>query len=92
VYDIETKGKAFDDLGRPASRQARARPVLDDLFDWLAAQQGQVLPKSPMGVAARYALGNRAALARFTEAARTLRRCPALAKRGLGHRAPWGGG
>jgi transposase len=42
--------------------------VLDALFSWLEEQRGQVLPKSPMGVAAGYVLGNRAALSRFTEA------------------------
>ena len=42
--------------------------MLDALFSWLEEQRGQVLPKSPMGVAVGYALGNRAALTRYTEA------------------------
>jgi hypothetical protein len=42
--------------------------VLDALFDWLEGQRPLVLPKSPMGVAVGYALGNRAALTRYTEA------------------------
>ena len=53
---------------RLADRSTRARPVLDALFSWLEEQRGQVLPKSPMGVAVGYALGNRAALCRYTEA------------------------
>jgi hypothetical protein len=43
-------------------------PVLDALFGWLGEQQPRVLPKSPMGVAIGYALGNRAALTRYTDA------------------------
>jgi transposase len=68
LYDIEAEIKPLDDTGRLAVRQARARPVLDALFSWLEEQRGQVLPQSPMGVAAGYALGNRAALIRYTEA------------------------
>jgi RNA polymerase sigma factor (TIGR02999 family) len=63
LYDIEAEVKPLDDAGRLADRQARARPVLDALFSWLEEQRGQVLPKSPTGVAVGYALGNRAASA-----------------------------
>jgi transposase len=42
--------------------------VLDALFEWLMGQQGQVLPKSPMAVAIGYALANRSACTRYTEA------------------------
>jgi len=34
----------------------------------MEGQRQQVLPKSPVGVAIRYALGNRATLSRYTEA------------------------
>jgi transposase len=68
LYAIEAEVKPLDDAGRFAARQARARPVLDALFSWLEEQRGVVLPKSPMGVAIGYALGNRAALSRYTEA------------------------
>jgi transposase len=68
LYDIEADIKPLDDVGRLAGRQARARPVLGALFFWLGEQRGQVLPKSPMGVAVGYALGNWAALSRYTEA------------------------
>src|SRR5262249_23198033 len=60
LSDIEAEIKPLDDSDRLAARQARARPVLDGLFTWLEEQRGQVLPKSPMGVAIGYALGNRA--------------------------------
>jgi hypothetical protein len=68
LYDIEADIKSLDDDGRRAARRARARPVVDALFAWLEEQRGSVLPKSPMGVAIGYALGNRAALSRYTEA------------------------
>jgi hypothetical protein len=42
--------------------------VLDALFGWLEGERRRVLPKSPIGVAVGYALGNRAALTRYTGA------------------------
>jgi hypothetical protein len=68
LYDIEAEIKPHDDPGRLTTRQARARPALESLFGWLAEQRAHVLPKSPMGVAIGYALGNRAALAPYIEA------------------------
>jgi transposase len=68
LYDIETEIKPLDDPGRLAARQSRTRPVLDDLFAWLEQERSRVLPKSPIGVAIGYALRNRAALTRYTEA------------------------
>jgi hypothetical protein len=68
LYDIEADARSLDDAGRLAVRIERSRPVLDALFDWFAVHNGQVLPKSLMAVAIGYALGNRAALARYTEA------------------------
>jgi hypothetical protein len=68
LYDVEAEVKLLDDAGRLAARQSCSRPALDALFDWLEGQRVQVLPKSPMGVAIGYALGNRVALTRYTEA------------------------
>jgi transposase len=68
LYDTEAEARSLDDAGRLALREVRARPVLDTLFRWLERVREQVLPKSPMGVAIGYALGNRAALTRYTEA------------------------
>jgi transposase len=68
LYDIEAQVRPLDDAGRLAARRARARPVLDALFAWLEAQRPQVLPKSPIGNAIAYALGNRAALSRYSDA------------------------
>jgi hypothetical protein len=41
-------------------------PVLDGLRRWLGAERDAVLPKSPMGTAIGYALGNFDALTRYT--------------------------
>jgi transposase len=45
-----------------------AVPILDRFRTWLEEQRLEVLPKSPMGEAISYALNNRAALVRYTEA------------------------
>jgi transposase len=68
LYEIEAEVRSLDDAGRLVARRDRARPILDGLFAWLEGQWPQVLPKSPMGTAIGYALGNRTALTRYTEA------------------------
>ena len=68
LYDIESEINPLDDTGRLAARRARAGPLLEPLFEWLDRERDKVLPKSPMGVAIGYALGNRAALCRYTDA------------------------
>jgi transposase len=68
LYDVEADARPLGGDMRMSLRQARTRPTLDALFAWLAEQRGQVLPKSPMAAAIGYALANRAALSRYTEA------------------------
>jgi transposase len=68
LYDIETEVKTLDDVARLEARRTLSRPLLDALFGWLEGQRSQVLPRSPVGVAIGYALGNRAALTRYTDA------------------------
>jgi hypothetical protein len=68
LYDVEADIRPLDDADRLAARGCQARPVLEALFDWLGEQQGQGLPKSPMAVAVGYALGNRDAVTRYTQA------------------------
>ncbi len=68
LYDVEADARLLDSDSRMSLRQARARPMLDVLFAWLALERDQVLPKSPMAAAIGYALANRAALTRYTEA------------------------
>ena len=53
--------------GRLALRQARSRPILEDLKAYLERERPQVLPKSPIGQAIAYTLSNWEALVRYTE-------------------------
>lgn len=53
-----------------AMRQARSRPLMDKLFAWLKEREGLHPPKSLMGRAVRYALGNWTPLTRFLDDAR----------------------
>jgi transposase len=48
-------------------RQQLALPILKEMRAWLEMTQTQVLPKSPMGRAIRYALNQWEALVRYTE-------------------------
>jgi len=51
-----------------AWRQEKALPIWTAFRAWLIEQQSAVLPKSPMGQAIAYTLGNWDALVRYTEA------------------------
>jgi transposase len=52
---------------RREARQAKAKPVLDDLGKWLEKERAGALPKSALGQAITYARNNWAALARYLE-------------------------
>jgi len=52
---------------RRQRRQEQAKPVLAQLKQWLDEQQGQTLPKTPLGKAIGYAVGNWEALCRYVE-------------------------
>lgn len=67
LYEIEAEAQPLGDAGRLARRQARSRPAPDARFGWVIEQRPKVLPKSPLGGALGYALGNRAALSRYAE-------------------------
>jgi hypothetical protein len=51
-----------------AWRQQKSAPVLAQFHTWLEEQRPQVLPKSPIGEAISYTLGNGEALVRYCEA------------------------
>lgn len=68
LYDVEDAAKALDDAERKTLRQEQALPRLAAFRQWLQAQQAEVLPKSPLGEAIRYALSNWHSLIRYTEA------------------------
>lgn len=48
-------------------RQEKAKPLLGEMKKWLDAQQGAVLPKSPIGAAVTYAINQWEALNRYLD-------------------------
>jgi hypothetical protein len=66
LYAIEKEARDLCALERLAARAA-AKPLLDDLFDWMGRARSFVLDRSPMAEALDYALKNRAALTRYVE-------------------------
>jgi transposase len=67
LYEVETAAKSLSSADRLALRQQRALPLLGSMKSWLDEQYAKVLPRSAMGGAIGYALGNWAALLRYTE-------------------------
>ena len=70
VYRVEHEAKERDVSRLPehlAMRQARSKPILDKLHEWLVERKDTHLPKGPMGSAIRYALDNWTELTRFLD-------------------------
>lgn len=69
LYDVEREAKQRELKGeaRRLLRQQKSVPLLDRIQRYLEAEQPKVLPKSPIADAIGYALGNWAALNRYTE-------------------------
>jgi transposase len=69
LYDVErdARERDLDSQGRLALRQDRSVPILNDIEAYLKREQVNVLPKSPVGQAIAYALGNWDALLRYTQ-------------------------
>jgi hypothetical protein len=67
LYDVEREAQGLSAAARRALRQEKSVPILERIRTWLEQQQDQVLPRSPMGEAIRYCLGNWRALTRYTE-------------------------
>jgi transposase len=65
LYDIERLLRDSTPEDRRAGRLKHAAPLLNKLHKWLRAEREQVLPKSPIGQAIAYALGNWRALCRY---------------------------
>jgi transposase len=60
LYKVERAALDADLLGTPehlAMRQTRSRAVVDEIKAWLEAEQGRHPPRSPIGAAIGYALG-----------------------------------
>jgi transposase len=70
LYELERSAgrNGFDDSQRLQMRQDLSLPILQQFQQWLEVQRAEVLPKSPLGEAIRYALHNWTALIRYTEA------------------------
>jgi len=67
LYKVERRARGLRGEERKALRQRYSVPVLEEFRAWLERERERVLPKSPEGVASRYALSNWAALCRYTE-------------------------
>jgi hypothetical protein len=69
LYDVEREARDRN-LGpdaRLALRQAKSKPILEDIRAYLEREQPQVLPKSPEGQAIAYTLSNWKALTRYCD-------------------------
>ena len=62
LYMVERAARTMSDEERCALRQENAKPVIDKFFDWVEEQQFTVLPQSPTGKAAAYAMSLRTQL------------------------------
>jgi transposase len=69
LYEVEreARDRKLNADDRLALRQAKSRPILDDLKIYLEAEKLKVLPKSPIGDAIDYALKNWEALLRYCQ-------------------------
>jgi len=67
LYDVEREARNSTAEQRRELRQAKSRPILEDIKNYLQTEKPKMLPKSPMGVAIDYTLSNWEALLRYTE-------------------------
>jgi hypothetical protein len=67
LYAVEAEVRGKTPELRRAVRQAKSRPLAEDLFTWLAAQLARLPGGSPTAKAIRYALNHRDGLALFLE-------------------------
>ena len=67
LYEVESDAKDLPAAERLSLRQERAVPLLGAMKGWLDQQYAKVLPRSALGGAIGYALGNWQALLRYTE-------------------------
>ena len=67
LYLIEADITGRPAADRQAERQARSRPLLDDLKTWMEAQRRRASGKTALGKALRYALARWEALTRYAD-------------------------
>ena len=57
LYGVEKQARGQSPEARAALRQENAKPIFDDLEEWLRDQLPKISGKSPLAKAIRYALG-----------------------------------
>jgi transposase len=67
LYEVEREARNATAEQRRELRQAKSRPILQDIKNYLQTEKPKVLAKSPMSVAIDYTLSNWEALGRYTE-------------------------
>jgi len=67
LYSVEDRARGLTGEERLELRRRLSAPVMDKLHQYLLEIREEVLPKSPSGVAVRYALNQWQALTRFLE-------------------------
>jgi transposase len=67
LYEVEEEVRGREAAVVLAARQAKSRPVYDELLAWARVHEPHEPPSSMMGKAIRYLLGNADALTRFLE-------------------------
>ncbi len=65
LYGIESRLKGESAGKRKAERQLHAKPILDELYEWMTTQQ--VIESSPLGKAIKYTLGQWPKLIRYID-------------------------
>lgn len=65
LYALESRIKLASVEERWSERQSRAKPLLDDLYDWLTSQK--VIESSPLGKTIKYTLGQWPKLIRYVD-------------------------
>lgn len=65
LYGIESRLKGESAEKRRAERQTDAKPILDELYEWMTTQK--VLESSPLGKAIKYTLGQWPKLIRYID-------------------------
>lgn len=65
LHGIESRLKGASAEKRKAERQEHAKPILDELYEWMTTQK--VLESSPLGKAIKYTLGQWPKLTRYID-------------------------
>ena len=101
IYDVEDGARGADDSRRREERQARSKPIYDELVAWCRTYEPVEPPSSLLGVAIRYLLNHRVALTRFLDDGRLpidngiverLHRRPAIGRRNFLFAGSFAGG